>query len=303
LAEGDTCVAWLHDLPHLLDQIERNWRLRVDAPMEGGTASFVASATQANGTQVVLKLAMPAAIDGWETLDHEARVLEAAGGRGCVKLLAYDSDHHALLLEKLGRQLAQLGLPLRQQLEIICQALRTLWAAPADPSLPSGADKARWLASFIAETWDVLDRPCPGHVIDHAIRIAERRAGAFSPERSVLVHGDGHAWNTLEHRPAASRFRLIDPDGLYAEPEYDLAISMREYNDELLAGDPLRLGRRRALLLANFTGTDVQRIWEWGYIERVATGLLLIKLEKDAALGRTYLEIADAWTQPFETWR
>jgi streptomycin 6-kinase len=240
---------------------------------------------------------MPAAIDGWESLDREARVLEAARGRGCVNLLAYDSHHHALLLEKLGRQLARLRCPLRRQLEIICDALARLWEVPVSANLPTGADKAQWLGSFILDTWYVLERPCPRRVVDHALWLAERREGAFRTNRAVLVHGDGHAWNTLELRPGVSEFCLVDPDGLYAEPEYDLAISMREYNADLLAGNPVQVGRDRARLLARLTGTDAQRIWEWGYIERVSTGLLLLKIGKDAAAGRTFLEIADVWAQ------
>ena len=298
VAEGAACLAWLDDLPFILDELEQEWHLRVGDPMEGGTTSFVAPVTLANGTHAVLKLAMPAATDGWETLEHEARALQAAQGKGCVRLLAHDRQRHALLLERLGRQLAQLGLPLPRQLEIICTTLVQLWEAPPDPSLPSGDNKARWLASFIASTWDLLGHPCPERVIDHALGLAERRARAFQPERAVLVHGDAHAWNTLECGGSDSRsqFRLIDPDGLYAEPEYDLAISMREYNDELLAGDPVELGLERAHLLAETTATDAERIWEWGYLERVSTGLLLIKIDKDADLGRTFLQIADLWT-------
>jgi streptomycin 6-kinase len=301
LAEGDHCLAWLNDLPCLLGEIEDLWRLRVGEPMEGGTASFVAPAATARGTTVVVKLAMPAAIDGWEALDREARFLGATAGRGCVRILAYDGERHAVLLEKLGRQLTDLGLPLHLQLGIICGVLRSLWGVQADPTLPSGADKARWLATFISDAWDLLDRPCPARVIDHAVRLAERRASAFSPDRAVLVHGDGHAWNTLEDPQGSSEFRLVDPDGLYAEPEYDLGISMREYSDELLAGDPLRRGRDRARLLAELTDTDAERIWEWGYLERVSGGLLLIKLDKDARLGRTFLKIADVWSRPQRT--
>ena len=96
---------------------------------------------------------------------------------------------------------------------------------------------------------------------------------------------------------APGRYRFIDPDGLFADPEYDLGISMREYNDPLLAGDPVALGRQRAGFLAAQTGRDEQRIWEWGYIERVSTGLLLIKIDKDRAGGLTCLQIAAAWAR------
>ena len=125
--------------------------------------------------------------------------------------------------------------------------------------------------------------------------LAERRAMAFDPDRAVLVHGDGHVWNTLVDPTAPGRFRLVDPDGLFAEPEYDLAIPLREHHDELITGDPVRTGRKRARFLARQSALDEQSIWEWAYLERVATGLLLIKLEKNTALGEMFLEVSDAW--------
>jgi streptomycin 6-kinase len=294
-AEGDACVSWLDHLGDLVRQLEQEWNIHVGDAMSGGTASFVAPAKMADGRPVVLKVAMPAAIDGLDALTNEARALRAADGRGCVRLLAQDPSRGALLVEMLGPRLADTGLPLPDQLDIICETLQRFWAAPADAALPSGADKARWLASFIATEWEALGRPCPRRTIDHAIDLAGRRADDFDPARGVLVHGDAHVWNTLEDPAAPGRYRFVDPDGLFAEPEYDLGISMREYGDEFLAGDPVARGRRRAEFLARRTGRDERRIWEWGYIERVSTGLLLIKVDKDAAGGLTFLDIAAAW--------
>jgi streptomycin 6-kinase len=296
-AEGAACMRWLAELGDLIDELEREWGIVVGGSIGGGTASFVARATAADGTPAVIKLGMPAALDGREALELEVRALLAAAGRGCVRVLSYDPNRGAVLLERLGRQLAELELPLSRQFAVICETLDRLWTVPAIPDLPSGADKGRWLASFIVTTWQQLSRPCPVRVIDHAMRLSERRTEAFDPERAVLVHGDAHAWNTLEDPRAADEFRLVDPDGLFAEPEYDLAIPMREHNDELLAGDPLRLGRERAQLLARQSGLDEQRIWEWGYLERVSTGLLLMKLDKDVSLGQVFLEVADVWAR------
>jgi streptomycin 6-kinase len=295
--EGAECLQWLDGLGDLIQQLEREWRIDVGASFSGGTASFVARATMEDGTPAVIKLAMPAALDGREALGLEARALRAAAGRGCVRLMNYDPKRGAVLLERLGRQVADLNLPLMTQLTIIYETLRHVWASPADRALPSGADKARWVASFIATTWDQLDRPCAELVVDHAIELACRRAEAFDPDRSVLVHGDAHCWNTLEDPGAPGRFRFVDPDGLFAEPEYDLSISIREYTDDLEAGGAVRLLRELARFLARQSGLDENRIWEWGYVERVATGLQLIKLDKNAALGRAFLNVADTWAR------
>ena len=69
---------------------------------------------------------------------------------------------------------------------------------------------------------------------------------------------------------APEGYKLVDPDGLEAEPEYDLGIIMREDPVELLRGDPMG----RAERLAARSGLDATAIWEWGVVERVSTGLL-----------------------------
>jgi streptomycin 6-kinase len=211
----------------------------------------------------------------------------------------YDAERRALLLERLGRQLVGLGAPVVEQMEIICALLGQLWSVPADGvPLPTLDEKGRWLVAFIAQSWEELNRPCPTAVVERALTYGERRLASFDASRAVLAHGDAHAWNTLEDlvptQPGA--FRLIDPDGLLAEPEYDLSILLREFTEELLAGDALTLGRARARYLATHTGLSEQKIWEWGYIERVANGLLCLK-EGHVDLGRECLHVAELWNQ------
>ena len=295
MASGPACIRWLDQIGGLLTQLERRWDVTVGATMTGGTASLVAEATMADGSPAVVKLAMPSEHDGRASLELEARVLRLAEGRGCVRLLAYDGECGAVLLERLGRQLHELGLPLPRQLEIICSVLPPLWEVPVEGAdLPSLADKGRWLARFIGGAWEALGRPCSERVVARAVEYADRRVAALDPDRAVLLHGDAHAWNTLEVPAAPGTFKLVDIDGLVGEREYDLAIPMREYADELLAGDALALGQARARHLARLTSLDPVRIWEWGYIERVSTGLLCLRHGHDGALD--FLTVAEAWS-------
>lgn len=101
----------------------------------------------------------------------------------------------------------------------------------------------------------------------------------------MLVHGDVHQWNALE---AEDGFRLVDPDGLLAEPEYDLGIIMREDPLDISDNDP----HERARWLAARTGLDATGIWEWGVVERVSTGLLGMKVGLQP-VSRQMLAVAD----------
>ena len=198
---------------------------------------------------------------------NEITVLRLAGGEGCVRLLRHDADRGALLLDRLGRPLSELGLPVGRRHEILCAVAARVWRPAPGCGLPTGADKGRWLAAFIEERWAQLGRPCSRRVVDSALACADRRIAAHDDERAVLVHGDVHQWNALE---SAGGFTLIDPDGLLTEPEYDLGVLMREDPVELMAGDP----RDRAGKLAARTGLAATAIWEWGVVERVSTALV-----------------------------
>ncbi|HEY6597846.1 MAG TPA: hypothetical protein VIZ30_00945, partial [Pseudomonadales bacterium] len=209
-------------------------------------------------------------------------------------------------LERLGRPLAELGLPASAQIELICTTLQTAWIPLNDANgmmsdangLMSGAEKARWLADFIVATAAAVGgNGCQQAVLDRALGYAALRERAHDAANCVLVHGDSHEYNTLlcMDVPAGARprYKFVDPDGLFAERAYDLGILMRGWNDVLLAGDALALGRARCARLAELTGVAEEPIWQWGFIERVSTGLLLTQLGLPDA--RDTLAIAERW--------
>ena len=273
---------WLDGLPALVADLEQEWGFVAGAPFTGGTEAYVAEAMLPDGEAAVLKLLVPRAADAAE---NEITVLRLTDGEGCVRLLRADPSRGALLLERLGRSLHELALPLRRRHEILCSTAARVWRPAPSAGLPTGAEKGRWLAGYIEATWEKLDRPCSERAIDHALACAGRRVDAHDDERAVLVHGDVHQWNALQ---ATDGFRLVDPDGLLAEPEYDLGILMREDPLELVDGDP----RERARSLATLSGLDADAIWEWGVVERVSTGLLCTDVELQP-VGRQMLAAAD----------
>ena len=87
---------------------------------------------------------------------------------------------------------------------------------------------------------------------------------------------------------AGNGFKLIDPDGLLAEPAYDLGVLMREDPVELMSGDPFA----RASWLGERTGLDAAAIWEWGVVERVSTGLTAASIDLQP-IGAQMLDAAD----------
>ena len=275
--------SWLAGLPDLIARRERDWAITVGPSFGDSTEAFVAQATCGDGTPAVLKLMIPR--DGGHAM-NEIAVLRLVGGEGCVRLLHDDADDGAMLLERLGPSLSDLAVPMEQRHEILCAASQLLWRPAPECGLPTGADKARWLASEITRLWDVLDRPCSERAVADALACADRRERAHDDERAVLVHGDVHQWNALQ---AGEQFKLVDPDGLLADAEYDLGIIMREDPEVLHSAGA---ARERAGWLARRCGRDEQAIWEWGVIERVSTGLLCLQIDLHD-VGREMLRVAD----------
>jgi streptomycin 6-kinase len=294
LSMGQAGEAWLAGLAGVVSDLTAEWGLSVDSVLRGGTEAFVAGVAMPDGRKAVLKVSIPTGAANAGELD----TLLAGHGRAYAAVYACDKAREAILLERLGRQLYELGWPVDAQIAAICATLRAAWMPlPQGVHFMTGAEKAKSLSAFIEAAWQELGRPCAERTIETALDYAEIRRRGFDPALAVLAHGDAHAWNTLLiPGDGPARFKFVDPDGLFIERAYDLGISMREWTSELLAGDPLALGRKRCLLLAELAGVDPEPIWQWGFLERVSTGLLCMKVGLDG--GRDMLAVADAWAAP-----
>ena len=287
-AQGAEGEAWIAVLPELVGELAADWGLTVGRTLSGGTEAYAAEVAMADGRAAVLKVQPP----GRDPDSRQLAVLLLAQGQGYAEVYAHDDGRRAVLLEKLGRQLVATGWSVEAQIEALCATLKSAWQPLSSAGdFQTGAEKAAVLVAFIADLWEELDRPCPEATIEAALACARAREAAFDPARAVLGHGDAHAWNALE--APGGGFKFVDPDGLYIEPEYDLGVAMREWTEDLLAGDPLERGRARCLRLAELTGGDPTAIWQWGLTERTSTALLALKLGLEG--GAEMLAVSNAW--------
>ncbi|NKB98082.1 MAG: phosphotransferase [Pseudomonadales bacterium] len=287
---GELGTTWLRDVESVLANVAASWNLNVGPQLSGGTEALV-FVTSGDTSTSVLKLGLP------NSLDRETEALENAQGVAYAKLLAFDTQRDAILVEQLGAQLAEASLPVEQQIRIICATLKDGWQRIDSLNcLMTGAEKAQAQAAYIVQQWEILDRPCPQRTVDQALAFASEREAAYDPSDSYLIHGDAHIWNTLEAPNSPTGYKFVDPDGLFGERAIDLAISLREWRDELLIGDTLLLGLERCELLAGLAHVDSYAIWQWGFIEHVSSGLLDLNLRDfDAAVK--HFSIANCWVE------
>lgn len=269
----------------LLDLAER-WELDLGEAYDEGLGGLVLS-VRAGSRPAVLKVdaATPA-------FRAQVATLVAAQGRGYAAVLASDVALGAVLLERLGPSLASAGLPPLQQVAHLLGPVRRTWelatglVPPGPPAHLPGGGKAEQLAGILrtlpARVLSAGQRRRWAPALDEASRLADRLAATRDPAREVLCHGDPHPGNALlaSSAPAGSpAYKLVDPDGLVTEPEYDLGVVLRDFSRELLAAP----SRQAALDLhgtwcrqaASATGTDAGRVRQWAFVERVTTGLYL----------------------------
>ena len=281
----------------MLSDLQDMWSLHIEEQLTGGTSAYVAAATTESGRQAVIRISVPST----EDFPRAVHTLDVAGGRGYVRLLDYDLLRRAMLLEPLGMPMSRSGYAPDRQLAIVAAVLPQIWALPLDSHSHANqhwagepVDKAASLLEPVAQLWQQLDRPCPERVIAQAMDFAHQRSRAFLPDRAVIVHGDAATANLLQvpvpRSGAEAGFVFVDPSTFIGDPAYDLGVALRDWCTELLAGEAPALARRWCRGLAAAGGVDDVAVWQWGYLERVSTGLYVESLGGD---GRPHLLTAD----------
>ena len=289
--------AWLAELPSVVADLSREWSLTVvGEPLGGGTRSYVARVRTAGGADAVLKVSVPED-DGPQRIS----ALRAADGRGYALVLRADTARCAVLLEALGPSLDALGWSPEQQIDALCATLRRAWRAAPDtaPSVLRGVlrAKADALGELVARLWEEQGRPCSARVVGRALSYARRRAA--DPAEPAVVHGDPHPGNLLQiriARPGAeSGFVFVDPDGFVAPRAYDLGVVVRDWCPQLSTGDARATAWGYCARAAAQTGAAAQAVWEWGFLERVSSGLYACSLGL-ADIGEPFLATAERLT-------
>lgn len=292
-SEGLTGRDWVASLDDTLSGLEHEWGLTIGEAMPGGSTAFVAEAVDATGTTFIIKIATPASLLGRQ----EVTVLAIARGKGYVRLMREDAPRNAMLLERLGDRLEARDIPFRDKIDIMCGTLLDAWMpVPVGYAWITGAEKANSLGLAVLRLWQELGRPCSQATVDTALMYCRDRAAAWRPENAVLAHGDPHPANILEVPGSEGRqWKFIDPDGLAIEPAYDLGVLLRGWHEGLEGRHAHDRARSYARHLTSRTQVPAEAIWQWGYIERVSTGLHLMEIG-ETEKGQQFLAVAEALT-------
>lgn len=234
--------------------------------------SLVLPVTREDGCEAVLKLQLP-----HRECAYEADALRSWRGDGAVRLLAYEPEQAALLIER-----CQPGDPLRGEtpevaLDVLVGLLPRLWKPATDPFCSLAEEAASW-AKSLPGRWERAGRPFERRLVDAAVAILADLAP--SQGESVLLHQDLHGENVL--RAEREPWLAIDPKPLAGERELGIAPIVRSHE---LGHGRAQVTRRLDRLTAELD-LDRERARGWAFAQTLAWGF-----EGDQVLSR-HLEVA-----------
>jgi streptomycin 6-kinase len=267
---------WLARLPRLVAECAELWELEVDAAYAGSHVSLVAPATLADGGLAVVKVNFPD-----PESKHEPDALAHWDGRGAVRLLSFDRERSALLVERCEPGTALWEVADEEEANgIAAGVLRRLWRPPApDHPFRLLAEEAESWAQGLPVVWEQLGRPIERRLVDEAVELA-RELGSSQGE-SVVLHQDYHGGNVL--RAEREPWLAIDPKPVVGEREFDAASLLRDRREELVADpSPKRRVRRRLDKLASDLSLDRERMRGWAIVHALVWGVSGVgKVEED----------------------
>jgi streptomycin 6-kinase len=221
---GDRGKKWLADLPEITAELEEQWSIKAGNPFRNLSYNYVANALSSEGKSVVLKIGLP--LDNVE-IYGEAAYLQAADGDGAVRLLQFDRDRQAILLERVvpGANLKSFCKKNESQSIKIAIRLLNRILRPAPDSANEFGTLDRW--------FDGLKRALGATFPQD---YAERALGFYADlsadkSNNSLLHGDFHHDNILSAR--REPFLVIDPKGIVGPVGYDIGVFLNNHHDWL----------------------------------------------------------------------
>ncbi len=250
-SRSDERSAWLSQLPGLVRDLERRWRITTGAPFTGDdvSCSWVAPATLGYGRQAVLKVSMPH-MEG----EDEIRGLRLWNGDPTVFVLEADESAGAMLLERCEPGTSLRAVPEEEQDVVIAGLLRRMWeAAPAGDEF---RPLSRMIEFWSEETLTAEQQWRDAELVREGLELFAELSRNTNGE--VLLATDLHAGNVL--RAQREPWLVIDPKPFAGDPAYDATQHLLNCRKRILS-DPRGTISRFAGLLE----VDEKRVALWTF--------------------------------------
>ena len=264
---GKDGAQWLSALPVLRGSLFTRWSLEKAQPVSQLSYNYLEFAHSPLHGPVVLKIGFPN-----PEISTEIKALKYyRSGEGAVRLLDWDLEKGALLLERVlpGNDLTSLADDI-QATRIAAKAMITL-----RQSKPDGDDfptMEKWCRAFTRyyDSFGEGGGPLPDVLFRNAFGLVQELLD--SAEDQFLLHGDLHHYNLLLREDDC--WITIDPKGVIGE----LACEAGPYlfnpiPDLIQRSELLKVLSQRLEILAEITRIDKQRLAAWSFCRAILAAL------------------------------
>lgn len=249
---------WLNGLPGRVRACADLWALRFGPRYKDSKVSIVFPVTLADESSAVLKLQFP-----HPESEHEAEALRRWNGQGAVRLLEYEPEHHALLMEKCEPGDPLSGIEAEKALDTLIELLPRLWITADKPFTSLRQECAGW-AEQLPASWEHAGRPFELKLLEAALEALDILPKTEGEQ--VLIHQDLHGDNVL--RAAREPWLVIDPKPIVGEREFTVAPIVRSYE----LGHSQELVVKRLDKLTSALQLDRERARLWSLAQTLAWG-------------------------------
>lgn len=276
---------WLNDLPDLIAEISEKWLLSVEQPFANLSYNYVAPCICADGAQAVLKIGFG---EEDSVIFSEAAFLKLLDGNGAVKLLRFDKNYCALLLERLipGENLKRICQTNDEQAtRIAIEVMRRLRCKPPEnikfPTLENWMNGLQTAANanFFAP-----------RLVAKARNYFEELSDAS--EQDLLLHGDLHHENILsaEREP----FLAVDPKGVIGNIGYEIGVFLNNQRHLMRTRQNLsQVLARRVEQFARSFEIEPQKLRKWAFVQAVLSAWWVF--EDTGTFSEKWTTYADIW--------
>lgn len=259
LVHGNVGKQWWQRLLQFLENLAHTQGLTLLSPFEHLSFNYVLPVLGSKGEEWVLKVSVP-----HDEFSREIDALKHFNGRGSVRLIAANSEEGWMLMERLlpGTRLVDV-LDEQQAIPIAVSVMQHLWAPVTEPQLFIPLEE--WLRSLEKlNTQESLQQLVKKKVRDFVIsRAKELLSNQGEP---VLLHGDLHHYNILQHQ---SKWLAIDPKGIIGEREFEIGAFLRNpfcVVEDLLETKELA---RNLDWVIDLTAFNRERVLSWCIIQAI----------------------------------
>ena len=221
---GDKGELWLNELPGIIAALEMKWSVKAGRHFRNMSYNYVTNVSFRDGKSAVLKIGLP--LRDVE-IHGEVAYLKALDGQGAARILEFDRDREAALLERISPGANLKSVCKKDQSEAVRIAIkvlkRILRPVPEDVSEFISLD--RWFDGLKRAIGTKFPQDYAKRALEFYEQLSSDNANIF------LLHGDLHHDNIL----SATRepFLVIDPKGMIGHVGYDIGVFLNNHHDWL----------------------------------------------------------------------